>query len=228
METKLCTGCQQHKPSSAFSKCKRNRNGLQSRCKACRTAYHAAHRAQEKKKKARYFMENRDTILARNARWKAAHPEKSPLYGLTYRLKHREKRLANDRGNHHRHRLANLEAYKAKDRAYVASHRDEVRARNARRRALQAGVESDFSAAQRKEVLEHLGFTCQYCFNQFPAKELTLDHITPLVQGGPDTLHNITIACHSCNSKKYTGAPLCPVQPLLLTLAPPRKHKKAS
>lgn len=35
-----------------------------------------------------------------------------------------------------------------------------------------------------------------------------------------DALHNIVPACQSCNSKKGRKAPLCPVQPLLLTLAP--------
>ena len=43
------------------------------------------------------------------------------------------------------------------------------------------------------------GTTCCYC----GAKEkLTLDHVIPRLQGGPDAAENISYACQSCNSSK--------------------------
>ena len=43
------------------------------------------------------------------------------------------------------------------------------------------------------------GTTCCYC----GAKDkLTLDHVIPRLQGGPDAAENISYACRSCNSSK--------------------------
>ncbi|MCY4599630.1 MAG: HNH endonuclease [Acidobacteria bacterium] len=41
--------------------------------------------------------------------------------------------------------------------------------------------------------------TCCYCGR---AAKLTLDHLIPQLQGGPDAADNITYACQSCNSSK--------------------------
>ena len=43
---------------------------------------------------------------------------------------------------------------------------------------------------------------CYYCGEQFDPKELTLDHVVPLVRGGKSTKGNCVAACKECNSKK--------------------------
>lgn len=43
---------------------------------------------------------------------------------------------------------------------------------------------------------------CYYCGGSFPAKELTLDHVVPLVRGGRTTKGNCVPACKQCNSRK--------------------------
>ncbi|WP_321530186.1 HNH endonuclease [uncultured Desulfuromonas sp.] len=43
---------------------------------------------------------------------------------------------------------------------------------------------------------------CYYCGEHFPPKELTLDHVVPLVRGGKTTKGNCVAACKACNSKK--------------------------
>ena len=43
-----------------------------------------------------------------------------------------------------------------------------------------------------------------------------MEHLTPLVAGGPHTLWNILPACLACNLKKQDGPVLKPVQPFLL------------
>lgn len=45
-------------------------------------------------------------------------------------------------------------------------------------------------------------FTCQYCFDEFPQAELTVDHVLPRYLGGVTSWENCTTACKSCNWKK--------------------------
>jgi len=49
---------------------------------------------------------------------------------------------------------------------------------------------------------------CYYCGAEVPPKELTLDHIVPLVRGGRSTKGNCVPACKECNSKKQSLLPL--------------------
>ena len=48
---------------------------------------------------------------------------------------------------------------------------------------------------------------CQYCGERFSAKNLTLDHVIPVVQGGEKSWENIVTACMSCNQKKGGRTP---------------------
>ncbi|MCX8070319.1 MAG: HNH endonuclease [Thermodesulfovibrionales bacterium] len=43
---------------------------------------------------------------------------------------------------------------------------------------------------------------CYYCNRVIPSKELTMDHVIPLIRGGKSTKNNLVTACKECNSKK--------------------------
>ncbi len=49
---------------------------------------------------------------------------------------------------------------------------------------------------------------CHYCGKQVPPKELTLDHVVPLVRGGQTSKGNCVPACKECNSKKQHMLPI--------------------
>lgn len=49
---------------------------------------------------------------------------------------------------------------------------------------------------------------CHYCGAQVPPKELTLDHVLPLVRGGKSTRGNCVPACKECNSRKQHLLPV--------------------
>ena len=49
---------------------------------------------------------------------------------------------------------------------------------------------------------------CYYCGAQVPPKELTLDHIVPLVRGGKTSRGNCVPACKACNSQKQSLLPM--------------------
>ncbi|USO00433.1 MAG: HNH endonuclease [Phycisphaeraceae bacterium] len=48
---------------------------------------------------------------------------------------------------------------------------------------------------------------CQYCGHFFPTSELSIDHVTPRSQGGPDTWENLVCACVRCNARKGGRTP---------------------
>lgn len=49
---------------------------------------------------------------------------------------------------------------------------------------------------------------CHYCGKKFPAEELTLDHLVPVVRGGRSTRGNLVVACRECNQKKKYLTPV--------------------
>lgn len=51
------------------------------------------------------------------------------------------------------------------------------------------------------------GNICLYCGGAFRSRELSRDHVTPLVQGGTDEWNNVIAACKRCNHHKGGRTP---------------------
>jgi 5-methylcytosine-specific restriction protein A len=49
---------------------------------------------------------------------------------------------------------------------------------------------------------------CYFCGKKFEPKELTMDHIVPLIRGGKSTKGNIVPSCKGCNNRKKHMLPL--------------------
>ena len=43
---------------------------------------------------------------------------------------------------------------------------------------------------------------CHYCGRRVPPRELTMDHIVPIIRGGFTRKGNVVTCCKDCNSKK--------------------------
>jgi 5-methylcytosine-specific restriction endonuclease McrA len=54
----------------------------------------------------------------------------------------------------------------------------------------------------RQQIFERDEFRCVYCGELFPAEELTVDHVQPLVRGGDNSGGNLVTACKGCNTRK--------------------------
>jgi len=71
-------------------------------------------------------------------------------------------------------------------------------------------------------------YHCQYCVEQFPKAQLTLDHVVPISRGGKTSWENIVSACGPCNAKKgnsLTPRPkVMPYQPDYFELVNKRKQ----
>lgn len=48
---------------------------------------------------------------------------------------------------------------------------------------------------------------CRYCGGQFPPRELTMDHVVPLIRGGKSVKANLVPACRACNARKRNLLP---------------------
>jgi 5-methylcytosine-specific restriction endonuclease McrA len=54
----------------------------------------------------------------------------------------------------------------------------------------------------RRNLYLRDNFTCQYCNIQYPAEDLTIDHVIPRCKGGDTSWENCTTACFKCNTHK--------------------------
>jgi hypothetical protein len=69
--------------------------------------------------------------------------------------------------------------------------------------------EADFYNVRenRLKIFERDNYRCVYCGKQLTRFTATLDHITPVSEGGDNTAENLKTACLQCNSRK-TARPL--------------------
>jgi hypothetical protein len=58
----------------------------------------------------------------------------------------------------------------------------------------------------RIRVFERDGYLCRYCHKQLTRLTATLDHVTPVAEGGDNSLENLVTACLDCNSRKNMRA----------------------
>ncbi|RJQ49198.1 MAG: HNH endonuclease [Nitrospiraceae bacterium] len=49
---------------------------------------------------------------------------------------------------------------------------------------------------------------CYYCGRAVQPRELTMDHIVPIIRGGRSAKNNIVPACKDCNNKKKHALPM--------------------
>lgn len=68
---------------------------------------------------------------------------------------------------------------------------------------LRMGAPSD---DRRHAIFERDGYRCTYCGREFPAAQLTVDHIQPRVKRGDNSPGNLVTACRLCNREKGSMA----------------------
>lgn len=54
----------------------------------------------------------------------------------------------------------------------------------------------------RQNIFLRDNHICQYCWQKFSEKKLTVDHVIPLSKGGRHEWTNVVTACSACNNKK--------------------------
>lgn len=59
----------------------------------------------------------------------------------------------------------------------------------------------------RQNIFLRDSHTCQYCYQKFSEKRLTVDHVIPLSKGGRHEWTNVVAACTTCNNRKGDKSP---------------------
>lgn len=202
-DEKACAKCLLVKPIDAFGIDQNTKDGHATRCLLCKREESVTFRG-----------ENPQQVLqaVRNSR-----------------LKHHDERLAYEANYRQTHPTRSKDRY--------AANKTFINAQNAARHAARqwerhnkttdviAGV-NDLSTEQVLAMREAFNFCCQYCHELLGEGRYSVDHITPISLGGPNTLHNVVLACTRCNAKKHRDKAPCLVQPLLSTTALPRTPTK--
>ena len=194
------------------AKVRRHKEKYPDRVSASNKRSYRKHRATRRREARQRYDLNREAENERSRVYYGEHAEEIKAQKKPYRLEH----------------AAHL---RAKYVEWCIAHAELIVGYSATRRArkLNAPI-NDFTPEQWLEIQAAFSYRCAYCPPDCKAcknktHKLTQDHITPLSKGGPNTASNIVPACKSHNSKKYNGPPLCPVQPLLLTVAPSQPYK---
>lgn len=58
------------------------------------------------------------------------------------------------------------------------------------------------SKSTRFEIFKRDGFRCVYCGASPTQKQLRVDHVQPVAEGGTDATHNLVTSCFDCNAGK--------------------------
>lgn len=206
-----------------------------------RRAYHRAYYQKNKEKLHSIYTKKKDTINLRRREKHKATPERQRVKDRIYYRENREEILNKDRksrqkniekvkkqqkiryeNNRERITSANRKYYRKnritllkKRKVYHQNHREEARQHEERRRAKKhSNGRHDLTVEQWQMIKAHYGHRCVYCGQKM--ERLTMDHLTPISQGGEHTMSNVVPACKSCNSRKGNRTVLKPVQPMLL------------
>ena len=215
-ETKRCTKCGKIKPLAEFHVRSDRKSGRRSACKTCSNA-----------KSIAYHQENREQVLARQARHRESHREEENARSRIYRDGHKEEIRVRNRAYQEAHKedLAakrrtyyqeNCEQLKAKSAAFREEHRNECAASNALWRQTPAGRASIRAKHHNRrvregkplvkdvieEVIADAKGICAYCNGRIEPGTGHIDHIVPIAKGGVNERINLIYVCRGCNLSK--------------------------
>lgn len=207
METKVCTRCGKSKLLSEFYTDKRVRSGKCSICKSCANKksleYARTHKEQRRLTNKKY----NDTHVEQKRKLSEAYKEQARQNVKLWirenqsRKKemdrhYREKNLLKIKNRYRKYYEENIENY----RSYRIIHREHRKILQTQRRAREMGAGGNGLSSEQWGVIKRdYNYRCAYCGQK---KELTIDHIVPLIKGGLHDKANVAPACKSCNSSK--------------------------
>ncbi len=161
----------------------------------------------------RYREENREHINQQRRdymkRWREENPEEAKSRKATDHQKHKEKRLLKQKKYRERNpgvmekwKVENKERVLENRRRYNNANPDKQRVWRQNRRSRLKANGGQISHDEWKTKKEQYGGKCAYCGEN--GDRLTMDHVTPIISGGPPEIDNIVPACLSCNMSKGT------------------------
>lgn len=189
--------------------------------KCADAAYYAANKAKHLERCSAYYARNSERIKTSAMENHQANRARRIAQMTDYRAnnldKERDRRLRNSdkiqaqkrewntanaeliREHRRMYRARNAETLREYNKKWTSENLEQFRIYNHNRRArLLAASLVPFTPAQLAARMEAFGGLCWMCGDDGP----TMDHVKPLILGGPHILANIRPACQSCNSSK--------------------------
>jgi 5-methylcytosine-specific restriction endonuclease McrA len=179
MITKICTTCNQTKPTSGFY-FRKDCNDYRRSCKDCVKLAKAERESKPGVKEQRAIAECKRRV---------DHKEKINAWLRAYRKT--------------AHSKAVYKKWKTENPERIRNYNRTQRAK--RRFALKA--EDSATTKEVYNWLQEQSKICTYCGIELTDKITHVDHKIPLSRGGPHTLDNLTLACASCNCSKNNKTP---------------------
>lgn len=190
-DRKRCAKCGEVKPTSDFAKHTGWRDGCHPYCRPCKREAdrrsHAKHRAERNAKAIERYRADPEPYKQRASRRYRENTGEVVAYVKRWQAENAEK----------------VKRYKAKwvQDNLSGAVRENTRRRYARRKGAFA---IKFTPEQLAAKVAYWGHRCWMCREPFQA----IDHVKPLVVGGPHILANLRPICTSCNSRKRAAWPL--------------------
>lgn len=217
--TRVCARCHQSLPADKFGRA----NGrLRTECKSCRVKREKERRERDinatRARDRAYRIENRDHInslsrdryhadpnaaRAKRKRWVAENRAVAQESWKKQHAKNAERNCARARAWY----AENTERAKTRIYAWAKVNQERCLGYSARRRARKSGADAEI--VNPLHVFERDGWICRLCqkpvdrTKKFPhPNSPSMDHIVPLVHGGPHRLSNLQCAHLRCNLVK--------------------------
>jgi 5-methylcytosine-specific restriction endonuclease McrA len=132
--------------------------------------------------------------------------ELSRVFCIKCLMKAREnnkERYYKDPKKHHRYVRTwlqkNLDKLSTYQKRYADSHKTKIKIKNHHRRERVRNLEGTFTSQEWEVLCNRYDNRCLRCGER---RELSVDHVIPIVKGGTGYINNIQPLCRSCNSKK--------------------------
>lgn len=206
---RLCKNCNTSYPltSEFWHKDSSAAHSLGYMCKSCRLA-----------KNHRNYDENRGVILEQCREYRIENIDKVKTREKNYRQRHKEEKSARDKQYRDANKkkvskrkqeshLLNREKDNERVKRWKKANPERVRSLNADRRARKLGAEGDgFTVDDRRLQLRSQKGLCWWCGKPM-GKDISDDHIVPLVKGGKHDPRNIVLCHLVCNLSKNDSLP---------------------
>lgn len=186
VDAKACGKCFAVKALAQYNAARREVDGRQSACKACKTAT-----------SAQWYAANRERASDSSRQWYSTHREQADEYRREWESVNRESRAE----GHRRWYAANRERAADRSRSWRLRHPERyltaARHYAANRRArIAAATIIPFTV---DEMLAHWAdldlYGCAFCGGPYE----DIEHLVPLSRGGEHSLANIVPSCIECN-----------------------------
>lgn len=145
------------------------------------------------------IMLHKESIREANKYYRATHQKQRTEYMRLWRIAHLEQSKLYESQRY----KAKLLHIKEQQQQWRRANPEKHAANNARRNALKYGNvvgKVDYKAIKQRDRM-----MCGICDKRVTMKDLSFDHIIPLICGGPHTEWNIQVAHRKCNSRKGIG-----------------------